>query len=60
MPLPDSMFEDASVLSRVTYAPSTGLLAATRASDEIAFEVPVPRQEQLGRRLVVYLDQNQW
>jgi hypothetical protein len=60
MPLPDSMFDDTSVLSRVTYVPSTGLLAVTRAGDEIAFDVPVPYQEQLGRRLVVYLDQNQW
>lgn len=60
MPLPDTMFDDTSALARFDYAPATGLLALTLAGDEIAFEMPVPHQDQLGRRLTVYLDQNKW
>lgn len=61
-PLGDSPFADTSALSRLHYTPSfDGLLAVTRAGDDIIFELPNPNSsEQLAGRLVVYLDQNQW
>lgn len=61
-PLGDSPFAATSALSRLHYTPSfDALLAATRAGDDIVFELPKPDSgEQLDGRLVVYLDQNQW
>ena len=59
-PLPQSPFDDTSVLSRFSYSPGAGLLAVTLAGHEIVFEMPVPHQDQLAGRLTVYLDQNQW
>lgn len=59
-PLTQSPFDDTSALSRFSYSPGSGLLAVTLAGHEIAFEMPVPHQDQLGDRLTVYLDQNQW
>jgi len=59
-PLPRSPFDDTSVLSRFSYSLGAGLLAVTLAGHEIAFEMPVPHKDQLGGRLTVYLDQNQW
>lgn len=61
-PLGDSPFAETSALSRLRFTPSfDGLLATTRAGDDIVFELPKPSSgEQLDGRVVVYLDQNQW
>lgn len=61
-PLGKSPFAETSALVRLHYTPSfDGLLATTRAGDDIVFELPKPNSdEQLAERLVVYLDQNQW
>jgi hypothetical protein len=61
-PLRDSPFEDTSTLSRLHFTPAVdGLLAVTRAGDEIALELPRRNDDgQLAGRLIVYLDQNQW
>lgn len=61
-PLGDSAFAETSALSRLQYTPSfDGLLATTRAGDDVVFELPKPSSgEQLAGRVVVYLDQNQW
>lgn len=61
-PLGDSPFAETSALSRLRFTPSfDGLLATTRAGDDIVFELPKPSSgEQLAGRVVVYLDQNQW
>lgn len=61
-PLPNGMFADTSALSRLHWTPDGGgLLAVTRAGDDIAFEMPRrDGPDGPGGRLVVYLDQNQW
>lgn len=61
-PLGYSPFAATSALSRLHYPPSLdGLLAVTRAGDDIVFELPKPSSgDQLAGRLVVYLDQNHW
>lgn len=61
-PLKSSPFETSSVLSKVHLTPSKGaLLVVTQHGDEILFELPIhDGPDQLGGRLVMYLDQNQW
>ncbi len=60
--LPSGMFANMGALSRLHWTPDGGgLLAVTRAADNIAFEMPRrDRPDGPGGRLVVYLDQNQW
>lgn len=61
-PLQASPFADTSALSSLHYPPSLdGLVAVTRARDDITFELPSPDHgDQLAGRLIIYLDQNQW
>ena len=61
-PLESSPFTDTSILSRLQYTPKLDwLVAVTQKNDDVVFELPKPGcAEQLGSRLVVYLDQNQW
>ncbi|WP_019073829.1 hypothetical protein [Streptomyces hokutonensis] len=61
-PLDPSPFEDTSVLARLDFTPAYGaLLATTLSGDQVLFEMPLQEAgDQLARRLVVYLDQNQW
>lgn len=61
-PLKSSPFTDTSALCRLHYTPAfDGLVAVTRADDNIFFELPKQGSaRQLEGRLVVYLDQNQW
>ncbi|MFJ7272308.1 hypothetical protein ACIQV3_37720 [Streptomyces sp. NPDC099050] len=61
-PLDTSMFEDTSVVARLDFTPAYGaLLATTLTGDRVLFELPMEGVgDQLGGRLVVYLDQNQW
>ncbi|WP_405979599.1 hypothetical protein [Streptomyces sp. NBC_00158] len=61
-PLDTSMFEDTSVVARLDFTPAYGaLLATTLTGDQVLFELPLEGAgDQLGGRLVVYLDQNQW
>jgi hypothetical protein len=61
-PLDSLTFADTSALSRLHITPTfDGLLAVTRSGDEISFEVAKHEGgDQMGSRLVVYLDQNQW
>jgi hypothetical protein len=49
-------------LARVQYAPGlNGLLAVTKAGDEVLFELPrLDDAEPLHDHVIVYLDQNQW
>lgn len=62
VPLCSRMFANTSALSRLHWTPDGGgLLAVTRAGDDIAFEMPRRDGPDGPRgRLVVYLDQNQW
>jgi hypothetical protein len=61
-PLDSSTFADTGALSRLHITPTfDGLLAVTRSGDEVIFEVAKHEGgDQMGSRLVVYLDQNQW
>ena len=60
--LAPSPFEATSVMASYRYSPIDGtLLATTQAGDEVLFEMPtLDSLAPLGRRLCVYLDQNQW
>lgn len=62
LPFDPSPFEDTSVLARLDFTPAYGaLLATTLSGDQVLFEMPLEGAgDQLARRLVVYLDQNQW
>ncbi|HEY5179902.1 MAG TPA: hypothetical protein VIJ07_09060 [Dermatophilaceae bacterium] len=61
-PLETSPFDDTSALSRLQYTPAFDtLLAVTGTGDDILFELPKQDgTDQLGGRVVVYLDQNKW
>ncbi|WYB31079.1 hypothetical protein V6574_16445 [Streptomyces sp. SM1P] len=61
-PLAPSPFEHTSVVARLDFTPAfSALLATTLSGDQIIFELPLEKAtDQLGGRLVVYLDQNQW
>jgi hypothetical protein len=62
LPLDPSPFPHTSALSSLHCTPTLGgLLAVTRAGDNVVFELPKEdSSQQLAGRLIVYLDQNQW
>ncbi|NUW44862.1 hypothetical protein [Nonomuraea rhodomycinica] len=56
-------FEESSELARLHFTPSfTRLLAVTKSGDEIVFELATndATADVTDKRLIVYLDQNQW